>query len=254
VAALQGRLLHRRDLPAARDRLTLADHALRTTTSQADQAAECHGMLRRHQQRRLGWLEAHDAQLRVGERAVTRELGWRGRVDQRVLALDPPSWLLAELGPLPTDPQERRVWCAAAAHLDSFQRAYGLDHLPPAEHGWPRTARGCRVAVAAIPPAAEQAGPTSRPGRRRGRGEGNRQWPDRQSPTHRAAGGHRVDPGRLLGAAPRRDTPGRRRDWQAARAALERLADRHRHHRDQRHPTLERPGRSLGRDLGRDGR
>jgi hypothetical protein len=249
---LQGRLLHRRDLPAARDRLALAEHALRTTTGQADQAAERQGMLRRHQQRRLGWLDAHDAQLRLQERAVTRELGWRGRVDQRALALDPPSWLLAELGPLPSNPQERRVWGAAAAHLDGFRRAYGLDHLPPAEHGAARTARGGRAAAAATPRAGERNGPTSRPGRRRGRGQRDQQRPERQPPTQRVEGRQRGDPGRLLGAEPHRDQPGRRHDWQAARAALERLVDRHRRHRDQRHPTLQRPGHTLGHDLGRD--
>jgi hypothetical protein len=62
--------------------------------------------------------------------------------------------------------------------------------------------------------------------------------------------------GRLLGVEPRRDAPGRRRDWQGAWAALERLADHHRH-RDDRHRPQERPGRLRGRDLGRaerDGR
>jgi hypothetical protein len=53
--------------------------------------------------------------------------------------------------------------------------------------------------------------------------------------------------------------PGRRRDWQVARAALEDLAgwSHHRDHRDQRQPNLERLGRTVGRDLGhqeRDGR
>ena len=59
---------------------------------------------------------------------------------------------------------------------------------------------------------------------------------------------HQVDPERLLGTEPRRQTPGRRRDWQAAQAALERLASwsRHRPHRDQPHPDRadrHRPGR-----------
>jgi hypothetical protein len=64
--------------------------------------------------------------------------------------------------------------------------------------------------------------------------------------------GRRADPDRLLGAEPRRQAPGRRRDWHAARAALEQLAGwgRHRDHRDQQHPTRDRPGRPLGRDLG----
>jgi hypothetical protein len=67
---------------------------------------------------------------------------------------------------------------------------------------------------------------------------------------------HLVGPERLLGAEPHRDTPGRRRDWRAVRAALERLADHHRS-RDDRHRPQERAGRVHGRDLGRperDGR
>jgi hypothetical protein len=67
--------------------------------------------------------------------------------------------------------------------------------------------------------------------------------------------GRRADPGRLLGAEPRRQVPGRRRDWQAARAALEDLAGwgRRCDHRDQRPPNLQRLSRTLGRQE-RDGR
>jgi hypothetical protein len=108
VAAHQGRLLRRRDLQAARDRLALAEHALRTTTGQADQAADRLGVLRRAQQRHLGWMEAHDADLRVQERSVLREDAWRRRVDQRALVLDPPGWLPAELGPVPSDRRSGR--------------------------------------------------------------------------------------------------------------------------------------------------
>jgi hypothetical protein len=145
-----------------------------------------------------------------------REDAWRRRVDQRALTMDPPGWLLAELGPVPTDPQERTVWRAAAAELDGYRRAYGLDHRPPAKHGGARVARAGRAAA------------------------------DQR---------HRARLGRLLGTEPRRDAPGRRRDWQGAWAALERLAD-HRH-RDDRHRPQERPDRLRGRDVGRaerDGR
>jgi AAA domain/TrwC relaxase len=56
VAALAGRWWGRRDVATARERLVLAEHALRTTTGQADQAAERLGLLRRAQQRHLaGW-------------------------------------------------------------------------------------------------------------------------------------------------------------------------------------------------------
>jgi hypothetical protein len=259
LAAFQGRLLRRRDLQAARDRLVLADHALATTTGQADQAAERLGVLRRAQQRHLGWMEAHDGELRVQERAVLREDGWRGRVDQRALVLDPPGWLLAELGPVPSDPRERAVWRLAAAELDAYRRAYGLDHSPPAKHVGRRVAQDGRQAAPATAPTAERADGTGERRERRGRGERSRHREDRQrQPTVAAGQRYRADPERLLGAQPRRDRPGRRRDWHAARAALEHLAGwgRHRDHRDQRHPNVDRPGRTVGRDLGhqeRDG-
>jgi hypothetical protein len=249
VAALPGSWLRQRELPAAKDRLVLAEHALKTTTGQADQAAERLGVLRRAQQRHLGWMEAHDAELRVQEHAVAREDAWRRRVDQRALALDPPGWLLAELGPVPSDPQDHAVWRAAAAELDAYRRTYGLDHLPPAEHVGGRVARDGPAAPPATVPTAAWDGSAGR----RGRGERAHWRPrTRRDPTA-AEERHRVDAGRLLGAEPRRDTPGRRRDWQSVRVALERLAGWGRH-RDQRHPTRERPGRTLGRDLGRQER
>jgi hypothetical protein len=260
VAALQGSWRHRRDLARARERLVLAEHALGTTTGQADQAAERLGMLRRAQQRHQGWMEAHDADLRVQERAVAREDAWRHRVDQRTLALDPPSWLLAELGPLPTDPQERHTWRVAAAELDGYRRAYGLDHPGPAKHVGGRLAREGRSAMSATPLTGEQrADGTGQQRERGGRGERTHRRIDHgQRPTVAVRQRHRVDPDQLLGGEPRRQAPGRRRDWKTARAALERLAGwtRHREDRDQRHPNRDRPGR-FGHQLGRgerDGR
>jgi hypothetical protein len=185
---------------------------------------------------------------------VAREDAWRRRVDQHALALDPPGWLLAELGPIPTDPGERAVWRVAAAELDGYRRAYGLDHPGPAKHRLGRMARDERAAAPATRQPVEhpdairrQPGRCSRPAGADGRGD------RQQRPTVLAAQGHRVDPGRLLDAEPRRQAPGRRRDWQAARAALERLAGwgRHGDHREDRHPDRERPGPSAGRDLGR---
>jgi hypothetical protein len=256
VAALAGSWRHRRDLAAARDRLVLAEHALRTTTGQADQAAERLGVLRRAQQRRLGWLEAHDEELRIQEHAVMREAAWRQRVDQRALALDPPTWLLAELGPVPADPQERQVWRAAAAELDAYRRAYGLDHDRPAQHARGRTTRAGRAVAPATAPTAERADETGARREHRGRGERTRRRGDLGRRPTMGDRRHRVDPERLLGAEPRRERPGRRRDWQLARAALEHLAgwERHRDHRDQRPPNLERLGRPVGRDLGRQER
>jgi conjugative relaxase-like TrwC/TraI family protein len=256
VAALEGSWRHRRDLAAARERLALAEHALRTTSGQADQAAERLGILRRAQQRHLGWLEAHDTDLRIRERAVAREDAWRRRVDQHAVALDPPGWLLAELGPVPTDPKERAVWRGAAAELDGYRRAYGLDHPGPAKHAGGRVARAGRAAAPATPLAGEAADRArTRPGHRRHH-EPSHDQGGRASRRAAADQRQRANLGRLLGAEPRRDAPGRRRDWHGAWAALERLADHHRH-RDDRHRPQERPGRLWGRDLGRaerDGR
>jgi conjugative relaxase-like TrwC/TraI family protein len=259
VVALAG-TWRRRERAAARERLVLAEHALTTTSGQADQAAERLGVLRRAQQRHLGWMEAHDAQLRGQERAVAREDAWRRRVDQHGLALDPPSWLVAELGPVPTDPQERAVWRLAAAELDGYRRAYGLDDPGPAKHRWGRVARDGRPAAAATRLAAEAADETRRQPGPQGHGERAHHRGDRgQPPTLVAGQRHQVDPERLLGSEPRRQPPGRRRDWQAAQAALERLAgwSRHRHHRDQPHPDRadrHRPGRRLDRTVGRQER
>jgi conjugative relaxase-like TrwC/TraI family protein len=255
VAALGGHW-PRRELAAAKERLVLADHALRTTSRQADQAAERLGVLRRAQQRHLGWMEANDEALRVREGTVAREAAWRRRVDQRALALDPPGWLVAELGPVPTDPSERAVWRAAAAELDGYRRAYGLDHSGSAKHRWGRTSRGRRAAAPATGATVDQAGGSrGQPGRGSRAAGADRRGEPRQRPTVAVGSRHQVNPERLLGSEPRRQAPGRRGDWQRARAALERLAgwDRHRDHRDQLHPDRDRPGRSLGRQE-RDGR
>jgi hypothetical protein len=219
VAALQGRLQRRRDLLAARDRLTLTEHALRTTARQADQAAERLGILRRGQQRHLGWMEAHDEELRLQERAVAREAAWRRRVDQRALVLDPPGWLLAELGPVPSDPGERAVWRLAAAELDGYRRAYGLDHDRSAKHGGGRTARDGRQPAPATAPTAQRADGTRRQRERRSRGERAHRRGDR--------GRRPIMGARSIGRAARTSPAGSDRERQAQQ--IERTWQRHPH-------------------------
>jgi hypothetical protein len=160
--------------------------------------------------------------------------------------------LLAELGPIPNNPGERRVWRMAAAELDGYRRAYGLDHPPPAKHSWGRVARDGRAAApATASTAARDGGGMRGSAERRNRSERGRQpLRVRRDPTG-AEGRHRVDAARLLGAEPGRDTPGHRRDWQSVRAALERLTDQRRHRGDR---LLEPAGRLRGRDLGRQER
>jgi hypothetical protein len=152
------------------------------------------------------------------------------------------------------------VWRVAAAELDGYRRAYGLDDPGPAKHRWGRVARDGRPAAAATGLAAEAADRTRRQLGQQGRGERAHRGGDRgQPPTMVAGQRHQVDPEWLLGAEPRRQTPGRRRDWHTAQAALERLAGwtRHRPHRDQPHPDRadrDRPWRRLDRTVGRQER
>jgi hypothetical protein len=149
------------------------------------------------------------------------------------------------------------VWRAAAAELDGYRRAYGLDHPGPAKHGGARVAWDGRGAAPATPSTDQAADGTRERPRQRSDGERRRHrsdWPRRA--TVAVDQHHRAGQGRLLGAEPRRDAPGRRSDWHRAWTALERLTDHHRHRGD-RHRLSERPGRLGDRDSGRaerDGR
>jgi hypothetical protein len=145
----------------------------------------------------------------------------------------------------------------AAAELDGYRRAYGLDHPGPAKHRWGRASWGGWAAAPATRVTVEQAGGSrGQPGRRSRAADADRRGDHRQRPTVAAGQRYQVDPEPLLGAEPRREAPGRRRDWQMAWAALERLAgwDRHRGHRDQLHPDRDRSGRGLGPQLARQER
>jgi conjugative relaxase-like TrwC/TraI family protein len=266
LAAAGGRLLHRRDQAAARDRLTLAEHALKTVTGQVEQATERLGLLRRAEQERAGWLEQHQ-ELPVLERINARELAWRQRVDERAVALQQPGWLVEVLGPMPgvERPAEQRAWLATAVALDGYRRAYGLDHERPAKHGGGERTRAGREAA---PAAAGRAGrPTTehaagdqlqvRDETRRGRPGWRRPAHERTDRRERAT----VEQGRaarvaeLLGAEPGRRQAGRRRDWQQVKAALERLErartrdlDRHHDRVADRHHRSGRERRGHGRD------
>jgi conjugative relaxase-like TrwC/TraI family protein len=261
LAAAGGRLLHRRDQAAARDRLTLAEHALTTVTGQAEQAAERVGLLRRAEQERAGWLEQHQ-ELPVLERVNARELAWRQRVDERAVVLTQPGWLVEALGPMPAAerPAEQRVWLATAVALDGYRRAYGLDDQPPAKHGggertWAGRDGSAATADRADRPTAERTVAGDQPRRRDEARLGRPSWrhPTRERadrgperPTVEQERAARV--GELLGAEPGRRQAGRRRDWQQVQAALERLElvrerirdpDRHHDRAGDRHRSRE---------------
>jgi conjugative relaxase-like TrwC/TraI family protein len=271
-AQLEGRRWHRRDQAAARDRLTLAKHALKTVTGQAEQATERVGVLRRAQQQRAGWLERH-ADLPVLEQANTRELAWRQRVDERAVALTQPGWLVEALGPIPAaeQPAEQRAWLATAVALDGYRRAYGLDDPPPAKHrGAERTRAGpdglAATADRAGRPAAERAATGDQPQVRDETRWGRPGW---RHPARERAGRRPERPtveqeraarvAELLGVEPGRRQAGRRRDWQQVQAALQRLElvrersrDPDRHH-DRAADRHHRPGREQ-RGHGREER
>ena len=249
LAAVGGSRLRRREAAAARERLTLAEHGLRTTTRQAGQAAERAGLLRRAEQERAGWHEQH-ADLPQRERTVARELAWRHRVDARAVALDPPSWLLAELGPALERPAERDAWITAAVELDTWRRTHGLDDTGPAQqergqHTRPeragRPVDGLRSTPASERPPQDQPRTPKEPRHYGPRWRHAAQERDGEARGTRAA--------ELLGAEPGRCEPGRRRDWQQVRAALERLAahrerTRDPDHRSDRHRDHRRPERT----------
>jgi len=264
VATVGGGVWRRREAAAATERLTLAEHAFRATTRQAGQAAERAGVLRRAEQERAGLLEQH-ADLPQRERLVARELAWRHRVDAHAVALDPPGWLLAALGPVPTAARagERAAWIQAAVELDTWRRSHGLDDERPAQQGLGARARPERAAAPATPPGAGRPTP-ARPAAGEGPAKAQppapeepRRGPRWRHPTQERGG--RAEPpaeqargatvAELLGAEPGRREPGRRRDWQQVRAALERLAahrerTRDPDHRSDRHRDRRRPERT----------
>ena len=200
-------------------------------------------------------MEAHDAELRVQRAGGGAEDAWRRRVDQRALALDPPGWLLAELGPVPTDPQERAVWRRPPRNWTATGAPTASITTGPAKHGWGRVARDGRAAAPATPLTDGRAEWDSRAAGRRGRGERThtgrlgrrREGAEERHQLDRAgcwAPNHAATP--LAAAA----------TGTAAWAALERLADHHRHRDDRHHPTASAPADSwprLGRSE-RDGR
>jgi hypothetical protein len=208
AAAGGGMWRRRRPVAAARQRLWLAEHGVRTVARQAGQAAERAGVLRRAEQARAGWFEQH-ADLPAREGLVARELAWRRRVDARAVALDPPGWLLAELGPVPPAGQAagRAAWIQAAVELDSWRRAHGLDDPGPAKHVGGQRARPERAAAPATP--ARTGGPPPAAARRRRAAR-----PGPAPRAHTAAAGVPTlappRPGRRAGRAARR--PGTRRD------------------------------------------
>jgi hypothetical protein len=205
VAELTGRRrLGGSRLAGARRELTAAEWELAQATRTAAGSADRADRLRRSEQERRVWLEAKDTPLRLQQRAVARELAWRGRADAAALAAARPGWLEATLGPVPDHHEGRLAWREAAVALDGYRRLWGLADPGPAQHPATRAERATASGAA-----------------------------DRRNRVRPAAA--------LLGRDPHRDL-GQRRDWRAARAALQRL-DRAREQRPEREDRTRRVGR-----------
>jgi hypothetical protein len=111
--------------------------AVAVARQQADRATEAELALRRHQQRRAGWLEAN-AHLGPAYRQVLRELAWQRRAAGLAAEHDPPGYLRQELGPIPDSTRGRRAWRQAAAAIEDYRRAFGISDPDQALGPMPR--------------------------------------------------------------------------------------------------------------------
>jgi len=118
------RLLRRRELAQARDRLALAETAAQLARQQADRAADRERVARHAQQEHQAWRERH-ADLLSADHARARELAWRGRVDARAVELARPGWL-RELGEPPATVKGQRAWRHTVARIEQYRERYGI--------------------------------------------------------------------------------------------------------------------------------
>jgi conjugative relaxase-like TrwC/TraI family protein len=119
-----GRLLRRRQLAEARDRLALAETAAKLARQQADRAADRARVARRAQQEHQAWRERH-TDLLAGDRGRAREQAWRGRVAARAVELARPGWL-RELGEPPATVKGQRAWRQTVARIEQYRERYGI--------------------------------------------------------------------------------------------------------------------------------
>jgi len=112
--------LPRQTGPAPADRA-----AALVARQQADRAHDTELALRRHEQRRAGWLEAN-AHLGPAYRQVVRELAWQRRARALAAEHEPPAYLRQELGPVPESTRGRRAWRQAAAAIEDYRHNHQI--------------------------------------------------------------------------------------------------------------------------------
>ena len=99
--------------------------AVAVARQQADRAHDTELTLRRHQQRRAGWLEAN-AHLGPAYQQVVRELAWQRRARGLAAEHEPPGYLRGELGPVPESTRGQRAWRQVAAAIEDYRRSYQI--------------------------------------------------------------------------------------------------------------------------------
>jgi conjugative relaxase-like TrwC/TraI family protein len=119
-----GRLLHRRELAQARERLALAETAAQLARQQADRTADQQRQARQAQQQRQAWQERY-APVLVADQARARELAWRGRADTRALALERPGWL-REFGQPPATVKGQRAFWRTVERVQQYRERYAI--------------------------------------------------------------------------------------------------------------------------------
>jgi hypothetical protein len=99
--------------------------AVAVARQQADRAHTTELALRRHQQRRAGWLEAN-AYLGPTYRHVIRELAWQRRATGLAAEHHQPAYLRQELGLVPESTRGQRAWRQAATAIEDYRRTYHI--------------------------------------------------------------------------------------------------------------------------------
>jgi conjugative relaxase-like TrwC/TraI family protein len=118
-------LARRAEAKAARDELAQVGLLERYLTDRVEQLVDRERQLRRHEQQRAVWDEAHAPEV-SRDHEVRGELAWRSRAQSKAHQIDPPEWLTGLLGPAPDSRRGQRSWRAAAERIASYRDRYQI--------------------------------------------------------------------------------------------------------------------------------
>jgi conjugative relaxase-like TrwC/TraI family protein len=120
-------LRHPRQAADARQAVERAALAAQRARQAADEAGRRELAARQLEQQRTAWLERHRP-VQDAHKAVAEELAHRRRLGARLLELDPPGYLVAELGRPGQDltPDQRAGWRTAAQAVEDYRGRYDV--------------------------------------------------------------------------------------------------------------------------------